>query len=54
MSRRTDHLVKELRELAKDPDYHPMHRALFEDAGDRLQELQEDIDALRRQGADHA
>ena len=37
MSDHEKRIIKELRECGDDPDFHPMHRALFKDAADALE-----------------
>lgn len=53
MSRRVIHIVKELRQQATDPEYHPMIRALFKDAADLLDEIQSELEGILVQGDDH-
>ena len=53
MNRRTKRIIKELREQAPDPEYHPLIRALFKDAADLIEQQATDIDALEQQGSDH-
>lgn len=51
---RTKRLVHILKEMAENPDIHPVFRGEAKTAAETIEQLAADIDALHRHGSDHS